>query len=303
MKIIYSYGNLIGAESRFLRFKENSNFEIKLAAPWHYSKNIKNVNWVVDPLYVDKKSIKSILGFDPEIFANVNLFSSILKEVEKFEPDLIISDYDRYFPIIARFFNIKHYNISPLNFLIFGYMLPTRYKSFLLKVKRKIKKIEDGSYFIYSPFYNFPYKMGQNFKWIKPFHKKYNSEMKDYVVYNPNNKEYLNNVINSLNLKKNELETAKWVLLNGTTDEIADVIFNSKARMATTLDFSDPELIMNSALIEEFGIGDSIGNIDILGRNCLNYFEKSFEKVNNFEIKNDEKTLTEIIKMEFKDKL
>lgn len=120
MKILYAASNRTGAAlqlQRYVQIFSNSQHEIKIATFSHPLISF-NYDYCLDALL-------NFLNPTDKICFNSN-FSYYCKELIKFQPDLIISDFELYTSIFAIENNIPLWQVSPL---LLYYGLPKQLKS------------------------------------------------------------------------------------------------------------------------------------------------------------------------------
>lgn len=109
MKILYAADNRLGSYYQLGRFLESiasKNYDIKIAG---YKTSLKNLNadYTLDSLLNFGKSNDNI-SFN----GNYKYYNN---EIKRFNPDLIISDFEIYTSIIALDLKIKLWQFSPIN--------------------------------------------------------------------------------------------------------------------------------------------------------------------------------------------
>lgn len=109
MKILYSAGNRLGSYYQLKRFLEsikNKNHIVKIAA---FKKSLCNLNadYMLD-------SLLNFTNPGGPVSFNGN-YSYYRNEIKRFNPDLIISDYEIYTSMLATELKIKLWQYSPIN--------------------------------------------------------------------------------------------------------------------------------------------------------------------------------------------
>lgn len=120
MKILYAAGNRIGSFfqlKRFLQSIQHKNYDIRIAA-YKKSSGDLNIDYTLD-------SLLNITN-PREITFNGN-YLYLSKEIQRFSPDLIISDFDIYISNIALDLNLRLWQFSPNN-LYYALSYEMRYK-------------------------------------------------------------------------------------------------------------------------------------------------------------------------------
>jgi hypothetical protein len=185
MKIVYSAGNRVGANSQLIRFLKavNGQHEIRIAAYLKSSETIAHIDWTLDALQYDKAptsdtTILYLFDSAKVPFVNIKNVTIFLDEVERFEPDLFIIDGEPIAANIAAKLKVPAWYCSPLH-LLDGIEWEKGQLKYLSKLKQLRQQLD---YFpenvdeilIYSPFgdiKNSPY-LKQGYKWIRPYHYK-----------------------------------------------------------------------------------------------------------------------------------
>jgi hypothetical protein len=310
MRIIYSAGDRFGANNQLYRFLENcpTNHEVKVAAFINSSISFKSIDWISNSFYEDplaKKArykIRSILGVDkyesPPL--NYEAIKTFVNDVEEFKPDLIISDFELVSAFVARLFNIPLWIFSPLHIAnCFGDLnFKLRYESFLYIYKKRINIFPKAERkLIYSPFGDingFP-KLQKGFEWISPYTVSVddNSTERNLFIINDKSRiDKLSNIISYLDkesdimsiddgvaLYKYRLSNCNQVICAGDTDHISDAIYNNKC-ISITSSIKDIESLLNALFVSEFGLGQDMGQIELMEKYSLEYLE-SYLKIKN----------------------
>lgn len=315
MKIIYSAGDRVGANSQLSRILENlQGHQIKIAAFIKSSESIAHIDWTLDSLYYNKafptnKELSEI--FDSNIpFVNVRNVKIFLKEAEEFEPDLFIIDGEPIAAHIAKKLNVPIWYCSPLHLLdgVQWERGKLRYNSKLIKLKKILNNLpEPEKIFIYSPFVdieNSP-QINSGFEWIKPYHHKISSKLIsntgaaiindvdrisdlskilnsvsfDLKLFSSFGEKFSN--INSLIINKTnyfeELKKTRWLFTTGETSFVSDAFYNL-INLCISPSLDDYESLLNAILITEYNIGTDVSKLELLGKYSIDIIEESFAK-------------------------
>lgn len=313
MKIYYAAGNRIGSRIQMERCLSHlSNHIIKTSGYFNYT--INNIDWILDPLFNNPNSDTSIykyfggkanLGVEKIVPFNLNLFKSLLKDVEDFGPDLVISDGEPISGYIAVGLGIKLWYCSPifafsalepsLNYIC--YNMPNDeyyYKHLYLSEPDKI--------FVYSPFLeidNFPdFKKDANF--IRPYHINATIKSSNNILLVSEDSSRLDLIkpilkyskygIDILNPKEENynIDNYSTIISTGETSYIADALYNyRKLYLSPTI--KDLESVINSVMSHKLNAGTELGQFELMEYFALEYLDdllnktedKSIIKINN----------------------
>jgi len=286
MKILYAANNFYSSEIQFKRIKEQlkkyKNIELKYAAYKNSSKYIES-DYNLDCL-------KHFLSHDRNInFSYNDNIKKYINEIEKFAPDLIISDLDIPTSLIAKSLNIQLWQVSSL---MLNWAIDSQLKnniSFMKNyfntinstpiLKKYLKAILDFSSkkYIYSYFTDYEYKpqIDNGFEWIRPYymlsnydHIKYDylvlfnnrkdimSEFlrKNSILFGSNKYESFNENISDYKNYKDSIGKSKIIVSEGDTSSICDAIYNEK-KCIIYPNINDLDCLLNYSLCEHFEFG------------------------------------------------
>jgi hypothetical protein len=182
MRILYSAGNRVGANSQLSRFLQHagSKHEIKIAAYLKSSDSIPHIDWTLDALHYNKPATANaemfkLFGHRGVPFVNINNVRILLQEIEQFEPELFIVDGEPTTAHIAKKLGIKLWYYSPLHLLngLEWEKGQLRYISRLTSLRHMLRSMpEPDAAFIYSPFGDIKFRpyLKNGFEWIQPYH-------------------------------------------------------------------------------------------------------------------------------------
>jgi len=213
LKILYAANNYTSSFYSLKRFVDTYSkfYQIRTAA---YSKSIQNinVNWTLDCLLDFKNKYQNIS------FKNSN-FDLYLREIKRFNPDLIISDIEIYTSYAGIKLNIPVWQVSPL---LLYYAIDTKH----------------NLYKYYSGVIN------------------KDSDKQKYIIYIINNsiKKLIPSHLGDLNSKPILKEEYEWIRPNYNYNlsvpmscgiGLADLYYNN-IKNELFIDYSDPESIITS---------------------------------------------------------
>lgn len=253
MKIIYSAGNLIGANLRLSEFLKHCNHEVKIAAYYKNHYCLDYIHWCLDALYLKNAPKNEDLGFHIPHTDNKKL-SIIIDYIVDWNPDLIIVDYEPILATVSKVLNIPLLSCSPMHLLDGLDWNGIKNKTIFTKAKQNLKYFDHAfSKFIYSPFYllNNCMQISNEYQFIKPYNK--------FVK-----------IKNNFNLNAHISNGETNCVFNGLLNKDRLFIYNP----------NDDESKLNGFLINNFGCGINVGRIN----NNQNYLHREIERFNNMKI-------------------
>jgi len=294
MRIIYVAGNRVGAGIQLSRFLNAlpKEHEIKVAAYIKSSYDLPVIDWTLDALHYNVKYNKSreILGPNT-LGVNYKILLSLISDIERFEPDLIIIDDEITLSNIAKKLNIKLWYCSPiLLFLGIEKDFKLNYRSKLFYLYKHLYSFpEADKVFIYSPFgdVNFRPHIKYGYNWISPYYIKQQQSNHDKniaILNDPVRKPTLSNIIKYIDnvevVNKDyakELYGCNKVLSEGDTGSISDAIYNGK-NICSFPSLDDVEALLNSVLLEEYSIGKDLAQVELMDYYALETIEKALSR-------------------------
>lgn len=314
MRIFYAAGNRLGSFyqlKRFINSVKHKNYEIKVSA---FKKSLGDI----DAEYM----LDALLNFtNPNALISFNgNYIYYLNEIKRFNPDLIISDFEIYTSIIACELKIKLWQFSPINLY---YALDDKTKqnlnihkfySHLIEADRK-KAEYLSQVFNYS---NRKFALShlcdcenrpnliKNYEWSRPsFVLGSNTNNFNYTIILANsNKNILNDfkdknsilfspfkyeiynkmIVEDINNEleyKNSIDNCKFFISDGTASFLADAFYNQKYCFSIPR-YNDIETIISSYMNEFYSIGK------------INYDDNLIKNV-NITIDNNVKFISEYL--------
>lgn len=305
MRIIYSAGNRIGANTQLARFLDNidkTKHQVKTAAYLKSSYSISTINWILNAIHKNIPQNLIHIHNLQSIRYNQNVISKLLNDVAEFNPNLIICDNEHILANIANEMNIPLWYCSPM-LLSEGVDWTMRDKinySYFINLDLNNKQVFPlaEKYLIYSPFCdlkNSPelkvyrdddWSPIYKYNWVRPYYNK--------PVYNID----ISEIARSLELNK----ILKYINLNdyyftdGNTDSIADLIY-SKKKIIVSPSLENKESLLNSIILDRYKIGVDVGQVELMNKFSLEEIEnaKSFN-LNKIKLTNSKtKQLHEMI--------
>lgn len=191
MKILYSAGNRVGANSQLCRFLTSLGEEhtIRIAAYLKSSHSLSHINWTLDALHhkaIPKKrskELQNLFGHSGVPVINVENATVFLSEAVEFEPDLVISDGEPIAAHVAKSVGAELWYVSSLHLLdgIDWSKGQLRYLSLLDNTRKALSKLpEPDRCFVYSPFGDVAFRpaLKPGYEWITPYY--FNSQPGNY---------------------------------------------------------------------------------------------------------------------------
>lgn len=243
IKILYAADNRYGSLhqlQRFLLATNNKNYEIKVAAFENSMGNL-DVDYTLDCLL-------NFSSHNSETISYNGNYKYYFNEIKRFNPDLIITDYEIYTALIAIELNIRYWQCSPMllqyvldNQIIYSYGWKKKYETIFIKdSKRKIYEesaiIGADKKIVVSDLCDLKNKMTlpTNYIWARP----------DFILKNNTNK--------------------KYTVSNGLSYPLFDAFYNQQYSLIKP-NYSNYESIIQSFIHQEFELGE-ITNHDHLSK-------------------------------------
>lgn len=289
IKILYAANNNLNSKIQLSRFIDNiSGVELKIAAYKNYSPNI-NIDYTLDCLY----------GFNNERNIDNSYLKIYYDKINKYSPDLIISDLEFFTSKIARELNIPLWQCSS-NLLDYAIDFHHKYD---LGISGKYKKILEKTSLdhnfdtVLSSDKNLVYshlcdnfikpELKKEFNWVRPYFvigeesitcKKnvvaatigYNkniisllSKYNDSVLFHDNNY-FINNILcKSLSNEEEfacNLYNSNFFVCQGESSFLSDAFYNYKYSIIIPNLF-DNNCIINSLVCKKYQTSDNIYNV------------------------------------------
>ncbi len=286
-KVLYAASQSIGSYFQLKRISDSlsNKFEIKTAGYKNYIKN-QAVNYCLDCL--DHFTSPLIKQFHRKHNANYNLY---LKQIESFNPDLIITELEPCTSFAAIDLNIPLWQVSPTfiyniipNSIFKNSKYLKNYSAIIDEYYLKNKEIilnHSSKKFIYSHISDIEYRFAlkDNYEYVRPYYvisnnnsDKYNTvgrlnNKKQYFkelntnsnIYCDFNEKYKFKTSNLYDYKSYEdsINNCDLVISEGDASTLADAFYNQKYSIIYT-DFTDKESILNTYVSEYYNLGKSI---------------------------------------------
>jgi hypothetical protein len=304
MKILYSAGRRRGAGFQLYDFLSRCKHEVRTAAYLKSSFLLKDVDLTLDAVnntYACKS--RRIIR---EVFGNVDFVMKLplvevrqakilLGEIEKYGPDLIISDAEPIIAVLARKLGVRLWYCSPIHLLdgVAWENDQLRYEGSLFNTRNMFRNMpEPDRAFVYSPFGDVIMRptLNAGYEWIRPYHhENINCNgNKAAAIIRPQRKEEISSILKSISFDteafydytdyKEGINNTKWMFSCGDTRSIATAVYGGINRICASPTLNDAESMLNAALCRVYGIGDDVGQIEYMKEYAAHIIEKSFEE-------------------------
>jgi hypothetical protein len=306
VKIIYSAGNRIGANTQLARFLDNidkTKYEVKTAAYLKSSYSLPAIDWNLNAIHknIPQNNIK-LYSLD-SIKYKTEIITQILNDVAEFNPDLIICDNEHIFSLIAKDMDVPLWYCSPMLLdegVVWDSAKKISYSYFVdfENIYRLEVFPEADKYLIYSPFCDLKkhpelksYRDDDwteicKYNWVRPYYNKVNGSV------------FINETARLLELNKilKYIDLKEYYFTDGNTDNLADAIY-SKKKIIVSPSLKNREAMLNSILLNKYKIGIDIGQVELMDRFCLDEIENAMSfNLKKIELKkSNAKQLHEII--------
>lgn len=318
MKILYSAGNRVGADSQLKRFiQANAGLhQIKIAAFIKSSSSFSHIDWTLDALYNSKKlpnsqDLTQLFGHSNIPRIDLTCAEIFLEEVNNYGPELIISDGEEIAAHIANSLGITLWYCSPLHMLdginwehgqLSSIGLLENSKKFLAQLPPAEKK------FIYSPFGDIEMRpsLKEGYEWIQPYHYKLNLSPEDLalaVVPDPERFTSLTKILNSTDFDlslfspfkeqfshlkvfelneddnyKSQMSRSNWFFSTGETSFLSDAFYAGISTLVIAPNLKDTETLLNAQLVQLYKIGYNLSQLEFMSKFAVDEINTTFEK-------------------------
>lgn len=297
MKILYSAGNRFGAGEELRRFLlDPPGVTIKTAAYSGPSRNIAYIDWTLDALFNKEDSrnpqdLVHLFGHAGIPRISVAGAELLIEEISEYQPDLIICDGEPIVSHVAQTLGISLWYVSPLHLLqgVEWNFNTCHYAALLETTRKSLKRLPvSQATFILSPFGSLgKLNLKKGFNWLSPCAVSSAQSLKSENIFISSNDSrhsnlskicsYLASPVMTYTPDSREYLGTKpsWYFTTGETSFIFDGIQFGAERLAIAPDLTDPETLVNAFLCQEFGLGDDLAQVELMGRYALHELEKS----------------------------
>lgn len=313
MKIFYSAGNYQDINQQLSRWLLVNKHEVMIAAHLKSSESFLHVHWTLDALYnrLDNKNpqeLFQLLGHTGAPKVSAKQVEILLREIDDFGPDLIISNGEPVSAHLAKALSVKLWYCSPMHLLdgVEWERGDLKYLSLLANTKKYFNKLPQADkILVYSPFgdlLNSP-ALKSGYEWIQPYSIQAIPKLKDQniaVVPIKNRLSKLTKVLNCVNFDltlftsfadtfthlkikpiddtnayQEGLGNCNWFFYTGGTSYLADAVYSAIPRVCAAPSLDDPESLLNGVLGKLYGLGDDIAQVELMDKYAMGEIEKS----------------------------
>jgi len=271
VKILYSVRDSFSAVEQLRFFKKEH--DCKTMGFYNSIKQLEVVDWLLDGLYLNSSPKESLFLTKkykcklPKV--NANLFDLLLQDIEKYKPNLIISDLEPVSAFIAKILDIPYWKVSSLH-IIDHAKLPKGLlnKKIFNNINYHLRALpKSDRTLIISPFADFyELELSQEAEWLCPHYDKNNEiQSENFTVIHQSRK----NLQQSLsdygldvydNCENLDFENCNWILTDGLNSNISKALYAGLGNIYSTYSPKDLETQINSFLIEYLDLGKSFSD-------------------------------------------
>lgn len=274
LKIVYGAGNRNGAAwqlQEFMAHMQNATIRVATFLASSYG---------------------DFIDWNLEACRTQDNYCRMLREIEEFNPDVIISDGEWNTINIANTLEIPLWNCSSLH-LIDGVRWvrdQLGHNTSIEPTRRFLRAAPGGEkYFVYSPLCDIvnPPTLRDGFEWVRPYHTKVERnpfKNKTALIRYQARSEGLNQLLDILKIKlikdKNEewkqaLIESDWIVTTGDTNTVSDAFYNG-INICVSPTVGDAEAAMNALMCRNYKIGVDVAQIELMDKYSLDEMEKTF---------------------------
>ncbi len=275
-RILYSSARKRGSAFSLERHRESlsSEFNLKIFAHSHFVSFTKWIDWLQDPLFnlekQDSTGLRDLLGKWKYPRMNRFYLSVFRKEVESFNPDLILSDRESISLALGKTLGIETWDISSGNFF-YGWDEG-------VNKKQKIRQVYDertyfappDKIFAPSPLYKLGIQIDQNkVGWLEPPYKKWKDEnLSCAAIMADESRPTLKKIFGTERVPffsyslNGDFPKPQMLFGSCETTLLSDAIFSEVDVCHPVPYYEDEEQILNSAAIKSSGWGYNMGQLE-----------------------------------------
>lgn len=301
MKILYAANNrpssILQAKSIYNHLKDE--FEIKIAGFYNLLDKIQ-LNWLLDPLYNNASKIKNA-ELKKKYNCNIKLvnnenFELLLSSINRYSPDLIISDNQQHINAIGKILGIETWDVSPVNHLWSAteFTWDYFYYHILYYYKRDyLKYVQPDKSFVYSSFYLLDFPILDTQEYIKPFD---GSSVVDQettaVVYNRSELRTIFSNFRDIrcHFNSDELVLGSMNFCTGETYYLSEIL-KSGQNYHVMPSLQDIETLINAVITRTLMSGIDLGQLELMQEHAHSRIERMRDlkmdyKINTREVPN-----------------
>jgi len=327
VRILYSFGQWCsGSQIQFERFAKQSSDDIRVAGYIGSSKNLLHINWTLDACNKDIKwhpiRAKKFFKHNGSPKIDLAVAGQLRSDIEKFDPELIICDFEPIVAHIAYTLGIKTWYCSPVHLFdgIDWQQGDLKYSYQLNPFRKILNNLPPADkIFVASPFGDIESSpvLKSGYSWLKPYHTPGKGLLrnKNILVVDKGRSSKIPRIFNSLdepfvlfetdqidnpviNYAQN-LANGKYYHCNGESGYLADAIYNHTPKISLSPSLKDPEGLLNGIISQYYYFIHNLSQLELMdyyaveevekvmkGAPCFSYLKKEWHHTLDEEIKN-----------------
>lgn len=282
MKILYSIRDSFSAAEQLSSFKKE--IDCKVMGFYQSTKSLGNVDWLLDGLYLNASPKDATLAYQkyklslPKI--RLDLFEILLKDVKRFNPQLIISDIEPISAIIAKILDIPYWSVSSLH-LIDQVHIPSGFlnKKIFNSLRYYLRTLPTADkVFISSPFADF-FDFESKTDWVRPYYSISNEIQEQCLaIIHPSRQRLQQGLVDYGlevfdNAESVNLESCEWILTDGHSSNISKALYCGLGNIYSSYHLDDLETFINSSLLEFLDLGKCLPDLNKIPNQIPNYLD------------------------------
>lgn len=143
MKILYGAGDTLGSNIQLSRFISATTHEVRVAAHAKNHQYIKQIDWSLNAIFNEKPKSAELKNIDnlDDILTSYDALFWMVEDIERWDPDLVISDGEFLVTHIAKFLEKELWSVSPLHVVDGVLPWPKGFWSWATKQRNEVKKL------------------------------------------------------------------------------------------------------------------------------------------------------------------
>ncbi|MHA2427477.1 MAG: hypothetical protein ACXADB_05600 [Candidatus Hermodarchaeia archaeon] len=262
----------------------------------------------------NKQGLIELFGYHGLPDVGFKELSILLEEISEYNPDLVICDAEPIVANIAKVLGFRLWYCSPLHLLDGVKWGPgqIKYRARLEKHRKLLDKLPIAErVFVYSPFGDIEGtgpELKSGYEWMQPYHHCGDTDGAKSggvaILKDGTRISILSKILNcvppfdltlfsrykydlshlvSVSMLDQEgrdkyrdiVSRSSWVFTTGETSFVADAVYNG-AKVCVAPDLNDPETLLNATLIEQYGLGDDVAQVELMESYAVGTIEKSY---------------------------
>jgi hypothetical protein len=271
----------------------------------------------------NKQGLIELFGYHGLPDVGFHELSILLEEISEYCPDLVICDAEPIVANIAKVLDFRLWYCSSLHLLDGVKWGPgqIKYRAKLEKHKKLLAKLPAAERrFVYSPFGDIQPcpKLKPGYEWMQPYHVQGDGASSGGVAIVKDGRRIsiLSKILNCVppfdlilfsrhqydlshlrsvnmldernrDIYRDIVSRSSWVFTTGETSFVADAIYNG-AKVCIAPDLNDPETLLNALIINHYGLGDDLAQVELMENYAVSAIEKSYSSWadTNYALKN-----------------